>query len=73
METARLRLEHAAAQWAETKAKYRDLKVTAWHESEEALRHWKQRLQEYETRLEDAKEHWRSLLQNLQSIPASTL
>ena len=71
VDIARVRLEQALAQWAETKAKYREMKQAAWKDSEQALRQWKMKLREYESRLEEARDHWRQLLQGLQRIPVS--
>jgi stearoyl-CoA desaturase (delta-9 desaturase) len=73
VETARVRLEHALAQWAETKARIRELKAAAWKDSEGTRKQWKLKLQEYETRLEEARDHWRTLLQGLQRLPVSTI
>lgn len=70
LDAARLRLEQALAQWAETKAKYRELKNAAWHDSEQALQHWQEKLREYESHLQEARDQWRELIQGLQRIPA---
>jgi stearoyl-CoA desaturase (Delta-9 desaturase) len=70
LDAARIKMEHALAQWAETKAKIRDLKQAAWKDSEHTRQHWKLKLQEYEARVEEAREEWRMVLQGLSKIPA---
>ena len=69
VDVARIRMEHALAQWGETKAKIRDLKHAAWTDSEPTRQQWKLKLQDYETRLEAAREEWRAVLQGLPNNP----
>lgn len=70
LETARARVELALAQWAETKVRIRELKAAAWKDSEHTRQQWKAKLQEYETRLQAARQEWRGLVQGLSKIPA---
>ncbi len=73
METARVRMEHALAQWAETKARFREMKQAAWKNSELTRRQWKAKLKEYEARVKEARAYWRSVLQELFRTPATDL
>ena len=52
------RFEHALAQWAETRAKYRDLKHAALRDSGHTLQHWKMKMHDYEARFKEARAHW---------------
>lgn len=70
LDAARLRVDHAMAQWAETKAKIRELKQTAWKDSEHTRQQWKRKLQDYESVLEEARDHWRLSLRGLYKISA---
>jgi stearoyl-CoA desaturase (Delta-9 desaturase) len=73
VELARVQFEQSIAQWAETRAKYRDLKNAALQDSEAVLRQWKLKLKEYEARLIEAKEQWYETLQGLRRAPASSI
>jgi stearoyl-CoA desaturase (Delta-9 desaturase) len=70
---ARARMEHALAQWAETRTKIRDLKNAAWKDSEHTRQQWKLKLHEYEGRVKEARNYWQSLIQEISKIPASSL
>jgi len=70
VEVARASMEHAMAQWAETKARIRELKAAAWKDSEHTRQQWKTKLEEYELRLQVAREEWRGVLQGLSKITA---
>jgi stearoyl-CoA desaturase (delta-9 desaturase) len=70
VDAARIQMEHALAQWGETKARIRDLKQAAWKDSEHTRQQWKLKLREYETRLEAARDEWRAVLQGLSNTPA---
>jgi len=65
---ARERFEHALTEWGTTRARYWELKKTAWANSEGA-KHWKEKLAAYETRLDEARLQWRAALQSLQKSP----
>ncbi|HVO33629.1 MAG TPA: fatty acid desaturase [Elusimicrobiota bacterium] len=72
IDAARLRLEQALAQWAESRARYWEFKKAAWQGSERvALRQWKYNLRDYERRLSEAREHWKTMLQSLQRVSVS--
>jgi stearoyl-CoA desaturase (delta-9 desaturase) len=73
LDVARARMEHALAQWAETKTRIRELKQAAWKDSEHTRQQWKLKLQDYESRLEEARSQWRLLMQGLSKTPASSL
>ncbi len=68
LDAARISVEHAMVQWSETKVKIRELKQNAWKDSEHTRQQWKRKLQEYETRLEEARDHWRLSLRGLYNI-----
>ncbi len=68
---ARARFEQSLAQWAETRAKYRDMKKAAFVGSEHTLQQWKTKMHDYEARFKEARAHWRDTLRSLQQVPAS--
>ena len=68
LSSSRERLELALAEWGQARACYWELKKAAWANSEGA-KHWKEKLQTYESRLEEARLQWRAALQGLQNIP----
>jgi stearoyl-CoA desaturase (delta-9 desaturase) len=69
MELAKNSFEHALTEWGATRSRYWELKKVAWANSEGA-KHWKEKLQAYESRLKEARLQWRATLQNLQNSPA---
>lgn len=64
--TARGHFEVALAEWAATRAKYWELKKAAWANSEGA-KHWKEKLAAYESRLDAARQSWRTTLEGLRA------
>jgi stearoyl-CoA desaturase (delta-9 desaturase) len=73
LEHARVRMDHALAQWAETRAKIRDLKAAAWKDSEHTRQQWKRKLQDYEARVDEAREQWQIALRGVFKTPVSSL
>ena len=66
--SARGRFEQALSEWATTRARYWELKKTAWENSEGA-KYWKEKLATYESRLNEARLEWHAALQGLQRSP----
>jgi stearoyl-CoA desaturase (delta-9 desaturase) len=73
LDAARVRMEHALAQWGQAKIRLREMKQAAWKDSEPTRQQWKLKLQEYEARLEEARDTWRTQLQELFKTPAVDL
>jgi stearoyl-CoA desaturase (delta-9 desaturase) len=61
--------EKALADWAVTRARYWELKKASWANSEGA-KHWKEKLQVYENRLNEARLAWRAAVQGLHKSPS---
>jgi stearoyl-CoA desaturase (delta-9 desaturase) len=70
---ARVQMEYALAQWAETKNRIRDLKAAAWKDSEPTRQQLKLKLHQYEARLEEARDYWRMQVHGIFKSPVSTI
>lgn len=64
---ARESFEHALVEWGATRARYWELKKAQWANSD--AKHWKEKLAVYESRLNEARQTWRTAIQSLQKVP----